>query len=170
MILFSQLIGRVPKYWEKLRSNTNLIVIILSHQIQPGSGFQPIILLKIFSGTPLDYYTIPQKITKMYKEVSEKDFALKVVNSPSLAVVKFRKTWNGACQIIEPVYSDLSKKYKDQAQFYSVDIEKASALEKQYSITEVPTILFFKGGQLLDHSIGLTSRNVLIDKIENLIL
>ena len=105
----------------------------------------------------------------MYKEVSKKEFTKNVIESMALTIVQFKKNWNGACQIIEPVYIDLAKMYKGKASFYTVDVETEAALEKEYGVIELPTILFFKGGIVIDHAIGLTPKNELISKIENAI-
>lgn len=105
----------------------------------------------------------------MYKQVSKQDFNKEVIESMALVIVQFKKNWNGACQIIEPVYTDLANMYKGIVRFYAVDVETESDLEKEYGVMELPTILFFKGGQVIDHAIGLTPKNVLISKIENAI-
>ncbi|WP_166437252.1 thioredoxin family protein [Niastella caeni] len=105
----------------------------------------------------------------MNKEVTQQDFTKHVIESRTLAIVQFKKSWLGTCQIIEPVYMDLARMFKDIASFYTVDVEKETTLEKEYGVMELPTILFFKGGQVIDHAIGLTPKNVLISKIKNAI-
>ena len=86
-----------------------------------------------------------------------------------VTLVQFRKQWNGASQIIEPVYNDLAKTYNGVVNFFTVDIEKESGLETEYGVMDIPTILFFKRGKIIDHVIGLTPKNFLISKIENAI-
>ena len=54
--------------------------------------------------------------------------------------------------------------------FYMVDVKKEAGLAEQYGIMDLPTILFFKSGQLVDHVKGLVPKNVLIDKIETALL
>jgi len=53
------------------------------------------------------------------------------------------------------------------ANFYTVDFENEIGLVNEYGIVDVPTILFYKSGKLVDHTIGLISKNELISKIEN---
>ncbi|MBD0332458.1 MAG: hypothetical protein ICV66_07365 [Chitinophagaceae bacterium] len=103
----------------------------------------------------------------MKKEVSIENFKKEVIENSILSLVKFKTRWSGACQIIKPVYDELAKTYQGAVQFFSVDIEKEKTLHLEFGVTELPTILFFKGGQLIDHVVGLTSRNILIAKIEN---
>jgi thioredoxin 1 len=79
----------------------------------------------------------------MYKEVTKQDFTKHVIENMVLTIVQFKKSWLGTCQIIEPVYMDLAKMYKGIASFYTVDVETEKALEKEYGVMELPTILFF---------------------------
>lgn len=103
----------------------------------------------------------------MNKRVSKSDFKKKVIESTRLSLVQFKKEWNGASQIIESIYNDVAKTYKGTVNFYSVDVEKEQGLDREYGVMEIPTILFFKNGKLVDHVVGLTPKNVLIEKIEN---
>ena len=70
---------------------------------------------------------------------------------------------------IEPIYNDLAKSYKGVVSFYTMDVEAEKGVEAEYGIMELPTILFFWDGKIIDHAVGLTSRNILITKIENAI-
>ena len=84
-----------------------------------------------------------------------------------LSLVRFKKEWNGASQIIEPVYNELAVSYNGIVNFYTVDVEMEKGLDSEYGVTDIPTILFFKKGEIIDHAIGLIPKNVLITKIEN---
>ncbi len=103
----------------------------------------------------------------MTKEITKINFRNEVIDSMTLALVQFKKEWSGACQIISPIYEELAKSYRGQARFFSVDVEKEPGLPAEYGIMEIPTILFFKTGQVVDHVAGLAPKNVLISKIEN---
>ncbi len=105
----------------------------------------------------------------MNRSVSKSNFRKEVIESMVVSLVQFKKQWNGASQIIEPVYNDLAKTYNGVVNFFTVDIEKESGLEKEYGILDIPTILFFKRGKIIDHVTGLTPKNILISKIENAI-
>ena len=103
----------------------------------------------------------------MNKKITKQEFRKEVMESPALSLVKFKLEWSGACQIILPIYEELAKSYKGMVNFFNIDIEKESGIDKEYGIIEVPTILFFKGGQIVDHVSGLVPKNVVISKIEN---
>jgi len=103
----------------------------------------------------------------MNKSISNKDFASEVVGSVSLSLVHFKTEWNGACQIVSMIYEDLANSYKGMANFFTVDMETESKLANEYGVIEVPAILFFRNGQVIDHAKGLIPKNTLIMKIEN---
>lgn len=107
------------------------------------------------------------KANKMSKPLTGKMFKKKVLESLQLTVVQFKANWNGACQIISPVYEELSNAYAGNAVFFIIDIDKNKTIAKEYGITELPAILFFFNGQVIDHVMGLVPKDVLVTKIEN---
>lgn len=99
--------------------------------------------------------------------VSKNEFRKKVIENDNLAVVQFTVEWSGACQIISPIFNELAGSYGGQAAFFTVDVEKETGIDREYGIMELPTILFFRDGKVVDHIKGLTPRNTMIYKIEN---
>ena len=99
--------------------------------------------------------------------ITKKDFKKEILDSLKLSVVQFRVEWSGACQIISPIYEELAATYRGQVKFFTVDVEAEEGLDSEYGVMELPTILFFKQGQVIDHVKGLTPKNVIITKIEN---
>ncbi|HXL57960.1 MAG TPA: thioredoxin domain-containing protein [Chitinophagaceae bacterium] len=112
-------------------------------------------------------YKCIAKPKQMNRVITRKEFKKEVVESRTLSLVQFKTEWNGACQIIAPVYNDLAKAYKGLANFFTVDFEKEKKLVIELGIIEAPTILFFRSGRVIDHLIGLAPKNILISKIEN---
>lgn len=103
----------------------------------------------------------------MNTPVSKNEFQKKVVENSGLALVLFTVEWNGACQIISPLFDELAGSYRGLVTFFSIDVEKEAGIEREYGVMEQPTILFFKKGRVIDHIKGLVPRNVMIYKIEN---
>jgi thioredoxin 1 len=103
----------------------------------------------------------------MNRSISKKEFKKTVIDNTSLSLVQFRTEWSGACQIISPVYDELAKSYTGQVNFYTVDVEKEKGIDNEYGVMELPTILFFKSGHIVDHITGLIPKNLMIAKIEN---
>jgi len=85
-------------------------------------------------------------------------------------LVHFRTDWSGACHIIAPVYEELSKSYKGMADFFSIDVEQETGIGTELGVREIPTILFFRDGKVVDHVVGLIPKNILITKIEHALI
>jgi thioredoxin 1 len=102
----------------------------------------------------------------MNRSIGQREFR-KVIESVDLSLVQFKAEWNGACQLASLIFEDLAKTYGDSARFYNVDIDEPTGLDSEYGVNEIPTILFFKRGHIIDYARGLTSKKELIAKIEN---
>ena len=88
----------------------------------------------------------------------------------SLVVVDFSATWCGPCRMVTPIIEELAGTYAGRTLIGKADIEEAVELTEKYGIRSVPTILFFKNGELLsDKFVGAVSKNTLVDKIESLL-
>ncbi len=94
------------------------------------------------------------------------DFKRQVIDSESLKIVRFYAEWSGPCQIMGPIYEEMFALYKNSATFYNIDIDKAPLLKNKLGITELPTILFYQNGDVIDFIMGLIPRASLIEKLE----
>lgn len=99
----------------------------------------------------------------------KKSFSEKVINGTGLKVVKFYADWSGPCQMMVPIYKELANMYKGSAAFYRVDVEELPQLKKELGVMEMPTILFYMNGVVIDFVNGLASKNSLIAKLENVL-
>ena len=112
----------------------------------------------------------PRKLKTKNMMINKSNFKKHVIESTNLTLVQFKTEWNGACQIVSMIYDDLARAYKGSANFYTVDVEKENGLNSEYGISELPTILFFKAGEVIDHIVGLTPKDVLKNKIDNALI
>ena len=106
---------------------------------------------------------------KMSQSITKEVFENEVLNNSNLSLVQFKTEWNGACQIVATMYKELGSVYRGIVRFYTVDKDKEQELANRFGIIEIPAILFFKDGKVVDHALGLIPKNVLIEKIENAI-
>ena len=106
---------------------------------------------------------------QMNKVLKGESFTKEIIKASGLAIVQFKTEWNGGCQIMAPIYEELSRQYSTKAKFFIIDTEKEKMITKEYRVMELPTILIFKSGELIDHVTGLTPKNILIEKIEQAI-
>ena len=85
-------------------------------------------------------------------------------NGDKPLVIDFWATWCGPCRVIAPIISKLAEKYGDRLVVGKCDVEDNEDLAVQYNIRNIPTILFFKGGQVIDKLVGAQSEAVVEEK------
>ena len=90
-----------------------------------------------------------------------------VLEKTGLSVVKFYADWSGTSQMMMPAFEQIAESYKGSANFFKVDIDNSPALKESYGVMDLPTILFFQNGNIIDHVSGMISKNALIAKMEN---
>jgi thioredoxin 1 len=95
-----------------------------------------------------------------------KDFNQQLLSDDGLKIVRFCAEWSGPCHIMRPIYNEMYQLYKNSASFYEIDVDTVPLLKTKLGITELPTILFFQNGTLIDFTTGLISRESIIEKLE----
>lgn len=105
----------------------------------------------------------------MIENLNENNFNEKI-NKEKIVLVDFWATWCGPCRILSPILDELSKEYEeDLIEFKKVNVDDNGALVKQYEITAVPTLLFFKNGKKIHRVVGGYGKNLLKNNIENIL-
>ncbi len=77
-------------------------------------------------------------------------------------------TWCGPCKMLAPVLEDLAKTYEGKVQIVKVDVDENPELAARYEVMSIPTLLFFKDGELANVSMGFQPKNTLVQQIEAL--
>ena len=98
---------------------------------------------------------------------SENFESLKNGNEP--LVVDFWATWCGPCRMVGPVISKLAEKYDGKIVVGKCDVEENEDLASEFGIRNIPTILFFKGGDVVDKVVGAQSEAKLDEKFQRLL-
>lgn len=94
-----------------------------------------------------------------------KDFVNEVFMT-DLCVVDFWAEWCESCKRLEPILTDFELKYK-HIKFFKVNIEKSPHISEHYFVQGLPTIAFFKNGNLLNRYVGLPNKKETIEEIIN---
>ena len=105
-----------------------------------------------------------------YIEVTQDNFAEKVLNAPKLVIVNFSAEQSNACQILDPEFEAVSKEYQDQATFAKLNVAGQEELVNQWHVDGVPTLIFFKGGNEIYRIPGIVMRNKLRRQVEGVLL
>lgn len=97
------------------------------------------------------------------------EFDQSIITKGKITIIHFIATWSGKCQLSIPAFEKLSNLYESKAGFYTVDIEKNAKMVNTYHINELPHVLFFKNGELVDQAIGNVPAGLLEKKIQKII-
>lgn len=84
-------------------------------------------------------------------------------------VVDLWATWCGPCRMIAPIVSELAKEYDGKIVVGKCDVEDNDDLTIEFGVRNIPTILFFKGGQLVDKHVGAITKGDLQKKFDTLL-
>lgn len=84
-------------------------------------------------------------------------------------VVDFWATWCGPCRMIAPIIEELAKEYDGKINVGKCDVEECDDIAAQFGIRNIPTILFFKGGEVVDKMVGAASKSKIEDKFKALL-
>ena len=97
------------------------------------------------------------------KEIEAKDFEESIKEGKAL--VDCYATWCGPCKMMAPIIDEVAKEI-DSVNFYKVDIDNAPEVADQYEIFSIPTLLLFENGELKNKSVGLKTKNEIMDFIK----
>ena len=84
-------------------------------------------------------------------------------------VIDFWAEWCGPCRQMSPIVDELAKEYEGKALICKCDVETADEVAMRFKVRNIPTIVFIKGGEVVDKQVGAVSKDVLKAKIENLL-
>ena len=90
-------------------------------------------------------------------------------NGDQPLVVDFWATWCGPCRMIGPIIAKLAEKYDGKITVGKCDVEENDELAAEFGIRNIPTILFFKGGEVVDKLVGAQSEAKLDEKFQSLL-
>jgi len=102
-----------------------------------------------------------------YVELTKDNFDQVVSNGVTL--VDFWAPWCGPCRMIAPVIEELAEEYKGKATIAKVNTDEQQELAVRFGIRSIPTILFFKDGEVVDQMIGAASKDVFASKLDAII-
>ncbi len=99
-------------------------------------------------------------------EITDTNFDEVVLKSDKPVLVDFWAEWCGPCRMVGPVVEELAKEYEGKAVIGKMNVDLHPNISVKYGIRSIPTLLFFKGGQLVDRQVGAVPKSVLETKLK----
>jgi thioredoxin 1 len=101
--------------------------------------------------------------------VTDENFESAIVNAPGLSMVDFWAVWCGPCRLIAPIVESLASEYAGNLTVGKMDVDANQQVASRFGIRSIPTILFFKDGQVVDTVVGAVPRPALENRIKQLL-
>lgn len=92
-----------------------------------------------------------------------------LIKEAKVALIQFSADWCGPCRMISPMIDDISKEFEGKAVVGKLNVDENGETARFYNVMSIPTLLFFKNGQLVDKQVGVVSKDVLRNKINSLL-
>ena len=88
-----------------------------------------------------------------------------LLESEKLVIVDFWATWCGPCRMLSPLLDEVEEEMADKVTVVKVNVDDADEIAMRYRIMSIPTLIFFKNGQMVDRTVGAMPKSMLVDKI-----
>ncbi|MDO5571205.1 MAG: thioredoxin [Bacteroidales bacterium] len=97
------------------------------------------------------------------------DSVKEIIASGKPVVIDFWAEWCGPCRMVSPIIEELASEYDGKVEIGKYNVDEENDLSAEYGIRNIPTILFFKDGKLVDKQVGATQKGALKAKIDALL-
>ena len=101
--------------------------------------------------------------------VTKSTFDAEIVKASVPVIADFWAEWCGPCRMIAPILKELAREYKDKIKVVKINVDQEPDLATQFNIVSIPTLLFFKGGQVVKQQIGAVPRQALEKIVKDLL-
>jgi thioredoxin 1 len=102
----------------------------------------------------------------MAHTITDANFEELVLKSDKPVLVDFWAEWCGPCRVVGPIVEELANDYEGKAVVGKVDVDSNPNISMQFGIRNIPTLLVFKNGQVVDKQVGAVPKNVLAAKLD----
>lgn len=92
-----------------------------------------------------------------------------LLKDEKLVIVDFWAVWCGPCRMIAPMLDQISEEMADKVSVVKCNVDDCEDVAMRYRIMNIPTLLFFKNGEMVDRTVGAMPKAALVEKIESLL-
>lgn len=100
---------------------------------------------------------------------TSESFEKEVIGKPGVAVVDFWAEWCGPCKMLSPVIDEVAQRYAGKVTVGKINVDESADLATKFGIMSIPTLLFFKDGQIQETLSGMTTKDAIAAKIDALL-
>ncbi|MBA4407550.1 thioredoxin [bacterium] len=100
---------------------------------------------------------------------TDDNFDAEVLKSDLPVVVDFWAAWCGPCRMIAPIVEELTGEYAGKVKIGKLDVDDNQGVAIKYGVRSIPTVLFLKGGQVVDTVIGAVPKSMFVEKITKML-
>ena len=104
----------------------------------------------------------------MALEFTDANFEELVIKSGKPVIVDLWAEWCGPCRMLTPIVEEMAKEYEGRAIVGKLNVDDNPAVTAKYGVRNIPTVLYFKGGEIADKQVGAVPKSTLVGKLEKL--
>lgn len=97
--------------------------------------------------------------------LSQSNFDKEVLESEKTVLVDFWASWCGPCRMVLPIVEEISEEYPEY-KICKVNVDEQSELASRFHVRSIPTLLVFKGGQLVEQSVGAKNKDAILEMLK----
>ncbi len=102
----------------------------------------------------------------MALEITDANFEEIVLKADKPVILDFWAVWCGPCRMVGPLVEEIGNEYEGKSIVGKVDVDSNPGVSAKFGIRNIPTILYFKNGEIVDKQVGAVPKQILVNKLE----